>query len=270
MTADFTTLSTPLPVGGGLYRADIPDGWQQGRGAFGGLVIALLVRAVEQELAARDPSTRRPVRSVHAALAGPVLVGPAEIVVEPLRIGSGVATFVARLSQGAEVQAHVTCLLGRERSVELSWREPVPPEVAGWDDLFPIPEDNPAAPAFLRHVELRVGPPYPFAAGTEARCAARFRLKAPGAGRDAAHLAALADVVWPSAFARLDGPRPMSTIAYTLQLHADPASVDPAARFLHVARAPVAGGGFCVEQRELWSEAGELLAHNHQTFAVIR
>ena len=34
--------------GGGRFVGEIPDGWQQGRGAFGGLVLATLLRAIER------------------------------------------------------------------------------------------------------------------------------------------------------------------------------------------------------------------------------
>jgi hypothetical protein len=42
MTTDFATLTTPHLEAPGRYHADVPDGWQQGRGAFGRLVLALV------------------------------------------------------------------------------------------------------------------------------------------------------------------------------------------------------------------------------------
>jgi acyl-CoA thioesterase len=32
----------------GIFEGEVPDGWQQGRGAFGGLVFGLLARAMER------------------------------------------------------------------------------------------------------------------------------------------------------------------------------------------------------------------------------
>src|SRR5262245_49584310 len=107
---DFTSLTTPIPVEHGRFRVLVPDGWQQGRGAFGGFVVAMLVRAVERF--AGDPA--RTLRSLTAELCGPTLPGEAELQVEALRVGSGVGTYAVRLRQSGEVQAHAVCVLGKE------------------------------------------------------------------------------------------------------------------------------------------------------------
>jgi len=41
----FDALTTAAPAGDGRFLWDVPDGWQQGRGAFGGIVLAALTRA---------------------------------------------------------------------------------------------------------------------------------------------------------------------------------------------------------------------------------
>src|SRR5437879_5846273 len=79
----------------GVFRFDVPEGWQQGRGAFGGLVVAALARALE----AFEPAPDRPLRTLNAELCGPALPGPSEIRVEAIRRGSGVTTLAARLVQ---------------------------------------------------------------------------------------------------------------------------------------------------------------------------
>ena len=45
-----TILTTPTPAGAD-YTLDVPAGWRQGRGAYGGFTIASLVRAIESERA---------------------------------------------------------------------------------------------------------------------------------------------------------------------------------------------------------------------------
>ncbi|HEU4408007.1 MAG TPA: acyl-CoA thioesterase domain-containing protein [Polyangiaceae bacterium] len=62
----------------------MPEGWQQGRGAFGGLVPGALTRA----MAASEPEPARALRSLSAELLGPVPPGPADVGVEVLRRGS--------------------------------------------------------------------------------------------------------------------------------------------------------------------------------------
>ena len=54
---DLRAASTLVPLGGDRFAWDVPDGWQQGKGAFGGLVIATLARAI--------------ARGIHAATARP-------------------------------------------------------------------------------------------------------------------------------------------------------------------------------------------------------
>ena len=47
------------------FSAIIPDGWQQGRGAFGGLVLGLLTRAMQ----AAEPDAQRTLRTLLGDLA---------------------------------------------------------------------------------------------------------------------------------------------------------------------------------------------------------
>jgi hypothetical protein len=68
---------------------------------------------------------------------------------------------------------------------------------------------------------------------------------------------------------RATAPRPMATIAFTLELVGDLGGLDPEAPLLYRGTAPVCAGGYFLETRELWGEDGRLVAVNHQTFAVI-
>ncbi|HEU4613562.1 MAG TPA: hypothetical protein VFS15_15830, partial [Kofleriaceae bacterium] len=81
---------------------------------------------------------------------------------------------------------------------------------------------------------------------------------------------ALVDAWWPATMVRTKAPRPLATIAYTLELVDDIAAIDREAPVLYRGTVPVAGDGYFLETRELWSSDGRLLALNHQTFAVIR
>jgi len=56
MIASFEDASAVRPTGPGEFEATVPDGWQQGRGAFGGLVYGMLARAMEHVVA--DPARR--------------------------------------------------------------------------------------------------------------------------------------------------------------------------------------------------------------------
>ncbi|WAS96784.1 acyl-CoA thioesterase [Nannocystis punicea] len=262
--SDLDALLALTPTGPGQFRAEVADGWQQGRGAFGGLVIGLLVRAAAA--VAADPT--RPLRSLGAELCGPTQPGPADIFVEALRTGTGVTTLAVRLVQAGEVQAHAVAVHARTRDPGLQWTELRPPELAPPSGLpLGTPDEG---PVFARHCEFRPVHAPLFTGGDEARAEGWFRFKRPPSVRDAAYLAMLCDGWWPAAFSRLTSPRPTATLTYTFQPLADVSQLDPEQPVYHRARAVAMRAGYSVEFRELWSPAGELLALNQQTFAVIR
>src|SRR5262245_6636089 len=131
-------VTTPHPAGD-RYQLEVPTGWRIGRGAFGGLVVASLVRAIEQHTA--DPS--RKVRSVTAELPGPVEPGPVEIAVETLRRGNNVSTVRAVLSQRGEIRSHAVAVLAAAREgaaagtplAALTWNDLARPVAPPWSAL---------------------------------------------------------------------------------------------------------------------------------------
>jgi acyl-CoA thioesterase len=254
--------STPTSDGD-HYRLDVEDGWQQGRGAFGGLVLAALTRAMEHALA--QPETR--LRSLTAELPAPTGVGPAEIHVEILRRGSSMTTAASRLVQGGVVCAHAVGVFGAARA-PVRWQTEAPPLVASWDAVPVAPTQG--AARFARHFEYRPIGPLPFTRASEARCTGWIRACDPGAPRDAGYVVAMADAYWPAALAVLAAPRPMATVAFTLELIEPIDDLDPGAPLLHRAYAPAAVDGFTFETRELWGADGRLVARNHQIFVVIK
>jgi hypothetical protein len=261
----FEECTTPLRRAPGRFVHEVPDGWQQGRGAFGGLVLATLVRAVEAEFG----DAERTLRTLTAELCGPVLPGPVEIALEALRIGSGTATVAARLVQNGEVQTHAVLVLGRARAAEPRYDGLVPPERPPWRDITPIPEHEMGAP-FSRLFEYRNTGPVWFTGGSEARTAGWARPKNAGAARDAAYVVGMADVWWPALFSILHAPRPAATLTFSLDLVGDCAGLAPDAPLFHEAHTQIVRAGWAPEVRTLWGEDGRLLSINHQTFVIIK
>lgn len=266
--AALSDLSAPTPTSPGRYSLDVPEGWRQGRGAYGGLVIASMVRAIEH--AVGDPA--RMVRSITAELPGPVMAGAAEITVDILRTGNSLSTARAALSQGGEVKTHAVGVLAATRSGSgpLAWQELTRPDVAAWSTIEPVSmagADAALWPEFAHHFEYRVVEGMP-ACGTS-RTLGWLRPRLPGGLRDVAHIAAVIDAWWPAALCKLPTAHPMATIVYTLDIVAGIAGLDPEAPMIYRATAPVLADGYCLETRELWGEDGRLIAINHQTFAII-
>jgi hypothetical protein len=250
MVADpLAPLDELLAAPGGVLA--VPDTWQVGRGAFGGFVTGAMIRALE----ASAPD--RPLRSFTAALCGPLQPGEARIELAVQRAGSAMTTTAVTIVQGGEVMAHATGVLGAaraERETRVSLRAP---ELPAWRDVTAAPLVG--GPPFAQHFEFRVVVPLGDICGW-------VRPRRPGARRDAAYLAACIDAYWPTIldFAK---PRPMATIAFTFQPLAMPAGDAPLA---YRARLLAGADGHIVEQRELWSEDGHVLALNQQTFVVIK
>src|SRR4051812_27188822 len=160
--ASLRDVCTPRPAGD-HYQLDVVDGWRMGRGAFGGLVVAGLIHAIEQRVA--DPARR--VRSVTAELPGPVEGGTVDIAVDTLRRGNNVSTVRAALSQHGEIRSHAVAVLAAPRAARdaapVAWTDLTPPSAPAWTEIAPLamnrsagPGDRPGpGPEFAQHFEYR-------------------------------------------------------------------------------------------------------------------
>lgn len=249
----------------GKYELEVPDGWQQGRGAYGGLTIASLVRAIEHFVDSPD----RALRSLTAELPGPTLVGPAELSVEAARVGSGQSTVIAKLVQQGETRAVATGVLAKPRAVSV---EPFcaldAPKLRPWQELQPLSLGG-LGPPFARNFEYRSDGPYPFTGGREAYCEGWVKPNAPGNLSTASYLAAMCDAWWPSLFSRTTAPMAIGTVAFTMQIVSS-LTLDKTSPLAYRGRVWVQSEGWFIEQRELWTASGQLLALNQQTFAIIK
>jgi acyl-CoA thioesterase len=260
-------LTTPVRVSSDRFSATIPDGWQQGRGAFGGFVAAILVRSLETAQGDAD----RALRSVHVQFCGPAVPGPAEVEVRPTRLGTGTSFWDGRLVQGPDVVAHAMATFGRRRVADGTWRTLLAPDAPPWRGLTPLAVEPPFGPAFALHFEYRpcLGA-LPMARLDRAHTGGWVRAKDPGPARDAAYAAALLDSWWPSAYARFSSLRPMATVAFTMQMIDGFEGLDPEEPALLQCRSDVARDGYCLEERELWGHDGRLIATNQQTMAILK
>jgi acyl-CoA thioesterase len=260
--------STPAAVANG-FHLDVPAGWRQGRGAFGGLTIAAMIRAIEQRIG--DPM--RKVRSVTAELFAPVEVGGGQIDVDVLRAGNSVTVARASIAQHGEPKTHAVAIAAATRrgAGPLAWQDYVRPQVPPWGQVETSSVGTPGGPwpEFAQHFEYRVVEGMPMAGGNTARCVGWVRPRQPGEARDAGYIATMVDAWWPAAIVRFTAMRPIATIAYTLDIVAGVDGLAPDAPLLYRGTVPVCADGYFLETRELWGEDGRLVAVNQQTFAII-
>jgi len=258
----FTEATAVHTVDHDRFIAQVPDGWQQGRGAFGGYGVGLAIRA----LSTREPD--RPLRALTAELPGPLEVGEAHLETRTLRRGTGMSSLEATVTQSDEVRVRATGLFGTARDVDVSLDAP-PPEIPPFEDIPPVP-DGALPPRFVQHYEIRLAGTPPFTGAAEATAAGWVRLRVPPPALGAAELAGLVDVFWPTLFSTMSAPRPMATVTYTLQLTEAARDLPPDRPLYFRSRGIVASAGYLAELRELWTADGRLVALNPQTFVVIK
>ena len=268
---DLYAILRALPLARGRFALDVPDGLQQGRGAWGAVATGAMTSAALQT------EQRFPVRTLSAQLVAPLLVGRHDIVVEELRGGSSTTTLGLRVADAdGRLVAHGVVVLGAARApdaipdgVLLS----PPAELAAGPDAVPaVPLGPPLAPRFTEQLEFRPITGLPFTGSPVA--VGWVRPKDPVSGLDAAVVVAMADAWWITAMAQVVRPRPVGTLGFTVDLPADPASLPRTTGgrllpLLHRGRTLAVCQGFTLEARELWTSDGRLAAYNTQTVAII-
>lgn len=256
----------------------VPDGWQQGRGAWGGLVSGQVLTSAMSQL---PRSSLRP-RSLHIAMLGPVPVGEVTVAVRELRAGR--ATFsqeVTLTSAEGELLTHATVISGEaRRETAVSNRIADLPPVPTRGDTKPTRIGPPLAPGFTGNLVFTPVVGWPYSGAAELVVAGWISL-----GNDATDeltppiIAALADGWWTAALVGMGlptadgGPVPIATLDFMLTFPAEP---PPASEGLwrtglwHEGR--VVGGreGYLTEERVLRAPTGEVLAWNTQLVAVGR
>ena len=261
------------------FTLDVPDGLQQGRGAWGGVATGAMVAAAQLV----DPRPEMAVRTMSAQLVAPVLVGRMHLAVEELRRGSATNTLEVRCrdDEGA-LLAHGVVVLGSARTGEAMPDGPPwlavaqPPELAAGPDAVPeVHMGPPLAPDFTAHLEMRPISGIPYSGADTDETLGWIRPRGPVARVDASVVTALADAWWVSVMARLDRPRPAATVGFTLDLPSDPARLERDAEgrmeaLFHRGHSVAAREGFTIEVRELWTRGGRLVSWNTQTVVVIR
>lgn len=238
----------------------MPQSWEQGRGAYGGLVFAAMLRAMERETAA-------PPRVLQGMLPNVTAAGNAVIRTHMERKGATTATVSASVEQLGGKTGVATLLAGTDRNLPPTWQTQTKPTAPAWDQV-PEVRTGPFVPAFLQHMSARPLSAPPFSKAPRANVLGWIGLREPCVVSAAVYVTALIDAYWPSAMSVFATPRLMTTIGFTLEFCALD-DVEIGEPLLLSGEAPVARGGFVYETRDLWTGDGVLVARNHQTYAVL-
>ena len=253
----------------GTFVWEVPDGWQQGRGAWGGLSIGALVRAI---LAAQSDA-KRAIRSISCQIFAPVEVGTHSIVASLDRRGSAMSTWSAKLiGSSGEACVQMTAITGVERILDglvgsHNWPIVSAPTIPPWQGI-PVLRLPDFAPAFSHHIEQRLVEGIPLS-GAPAKALGWVRF--PGQGHwSGEQLLAIVDAWWPTVLAPLPAMRPMATVNFAAHLLVDPTSIPVGEPLIFESFMTGLHDGFVSETRRLWTADGRLAVENLQSIALIR
>lgn len=257
----------------------VPDGWQQGRGAWGGLVTGQVLTAVVSVTAERPELVPR---SLYVAMLGPVPTGEVSVSVMQLRAGrSTVSHEVTLRSPAGSVLTRATVISGRRRTpTPVSARVadlPAPPDPTAASTLAIGP---PMAPVFTSQLDFRPVSGFPFSGVEELSCEGWVGLGADSTETlTAPIIAALIDAYWTAAIVGLDLAAaaegiPFSTLDFSMHFPSEPPAITAAdlwrTGLWHTSRVTGGRDGYLTEERMLRAASGEVLATNSQLLAVGR
>ena len=266
MSEVFGEATAVEPAGDGLWTARCSDSWSVPRGANGGYLAAIIVRAIEGEVA--DPDRRFRSLTLHY-LRSPSN-GPVEISVTVERQGRTLTSVTARLAQDGKDCVLAIGALAGDFGSPLAFSPPMP-EVQPASAIDPWPVVDAMPPAAQR-VEMRpaIGGE-PFSGAEEAYTGGWLRLREPHP-YDAALLAFLSDV-WmpPTLTTMLVDPVGVPTIDLTIHFRNPQAALEtsPEDPVLGVYVSQLAAGSFVEETGEIWSPEGVLLVQLRQLAAIL-
>jgi acyl-CoA thioesterase len=260
---DHDTAITPL--GEGRFRARLDRGWWILRGPNGGYLTAILMRAIRAEI---DDPGRSP-RSVTIHFLSPANEGPVDVEVRTERRGNSLTAVQARMAQEGRLIAIGLAVLGQARPA-FEIPDAQMPEVLPPEQLERNQRDIPISGRF----DVRMLPGHePFSGSEHGSVTGWIRLDEPQL-LDYILLAAYTDSFPPALFSMLDGSSPigMPTVDLTIHFHAAlPRPQDRADDYcLARLRSQTSHQGFVVEDAEIWSRDGQLLARARQLAAVVR
>ena len=272
MTHPFLRAATATRVDDDRFDVRFTPDWNQGRGAYGGVVTAAVVNAVRQVV---DP--RRRLRALSLSFCAPARPGPATITTRVVREGALVSTIGAEVigDGGVIASALLTCAAPRvlpdEVRATATVRRVTMPAALSPHDVEPVPVDMPLMPAFTQHLAFRFALGDPPGTAGKSHVGVWLRFREPGITVvDEAVVVALLDALPPALLSTLPAMRPAASVEWHVQFFADvPRALAADEDVLVTAETVVAEDGYAEELGRLWTRDGVLLAQAHQTIALL-
>ncbi len=257
-------------LGEGGYEGHVHPDWWIVRGPNGGYMAALLVRAMQAEVA----DATRQARSLTVHFASPPEPGAAHLQVTLERRGRSLSTVSARMEQQGKLIALGLGAFSRARESP-EFAHAAMPEVPPPEDCQPLHPSMKDAIPFRQRFESRLAVGgVPWSGSPEAVSGGWIRLADGGHPLDAALVTTLSDAWPPAVFAwaregSFFGGVPTVDLSVHFRAPLPPEGLAPDAWTLVVFRTRFVRDGFLEEDGEIWSPDGTLLAHSRQLAVLI-
>jgi acyl-CoA thioesterase len=239
----------------GTLSCAVPDGWLQGRTAFGGFSTTMAYSAA-RNVAPDLP----PLRSAQIAFIGPV-AGELQASATLLRRGKSSAYVEARIISGGELALIGTFLFLADRASPFTIAAPKAPVVPAPEEAEPAMRGG-KGPSFTGRLEYR----HAAAKGAERRPELQrwVRLRDREGLDPVTELLLIGDALPPGISPVIDGKFMASSANWTLHLHmSDIATHD--GWWLLRTEAESATGGVSSQQMAVWNRAGDAVLTSSQT-----
>ncbi|MET7770658.1 thioesterase family protein [Nocardia sp. NPDC005366] len=250
-------------VGDQVWQARVDETWRGWTGPHGGVIAALTI-----EVARRASEFDLPVRTLDLRFLRRPRDGFLSLRAVDRPIGRSTRVVEVIAEQEGEAIASASITLGRAGRTEIQERtgrampEAPEPEACA---IFRLPPEIVPVGA---HFEIRpAAGPLPLTGADEASMTAWIALT-PAMATDAAALAILADALPPAVFPALTLPLAVPTVALSMHLHTDLADTASPRVLVRTANLST-GGGWSVDDTDIWDDRGHLLATARQSRRVL-
>jgi len=252
----------------------IPKTWANGRTVFGGLQVALSVRAMRGALtealgAGNGDVATLPLRSLQTTFVAPVVAGaPVTLRAEFLRAGRSATHARCDLLQDGKVACTTVAIFGAARPSRILLDVPKPEVQADPETLRDMPYIPGITPEFLQHLQLRWGVGrLPYSGHDDPHSTIFARLRDTGCNAEDV-LIALADSIPTPALSMLDRPAPATSINWMLELIGDPGLLDRNGWSLIGTDVRAGADGYLSQTSVLWGPGGHAFSVSHQSVAI--
>lgn len=260
----FDDLLTQIMESTSLSNLTFSEDWCQGRTAFGGISAAMLICAMKKYILAN-----RRLLSLSTNFIGPLEPNtPFEIQIDVLREGKSASQVLGKIVQNDQV-----CVIAqgcfaqkRESRIEVPIAKQCQLDKVQENRILPYQEG--VMPAFFQHVALNPQQgALPFSNATSSHLGGWMKFKKTSNQLDERHVTALTDAWPPTLLQQFSKPAPASSMSWYIEF-IDEVNLDADSWLGFEAITHHSAHGYGLEDANIWSQEGKLIAISRQTVAI--